>query len=351
MMNYVKFKKYYKSIMISATFILMFLIIASVAFGAANITIGDSYRIIMSRIPVINSFVSTKNIKEAYIDIILKIRLPRILLAAIVGMGLTAVGAVYQGIFKNPMADPYVLGVSSGSALGASIAIILGLDTTFAAMSGPALLAFIFAILTTFVVYNIARVGSRAPTVSLLLAGVAMSFFLSSIISMIMIVDRNQIDRIIFWTLGSFAAASWQQVEFLALVCLPLIFVILFFVRDINVILTDEETARTLGVDSEKIKRIMLAISSLIVASIVSVSGIIGFVGLIIPHSIRLVCGADNKKLIPLSVVVGAAFMIICDALARTLLSPVEIPVGAITSMFGAPYFIYLLYKSKKKVF
>lgn len=350
-MNYVKFKKYYKSILIISIVVLIFLIIASVAFGAANITIGDAYRIIVSRIPVIGGLVDTKDIKEAYIDIILQIRLPRILLATIAGMGLSAVGAVYQGIFKNPMADPYVLGVSSGSALGAAIAIILGLDTTIAAMSGPALLAFTFAILTTFIVYNIARVGSKASTSNLLLSGVAMSFFLSSIISMIMIIDRNQIDRIIFWTLGSFAAASWVQVEFLSIVCLPLLFVILFFARDINVILADEETARTLGVDSEKVKRIMLAISSLIVASIVSTSGIIGFVGLIIPHSIRLVSGADNRKLMPLSMVVGAAFMIICDALARSLLAPVEIPVGAITSMFGAPYFIYLLYKNKKKVF
>lgn len=350
-MNYKKNKKHYIFLFAVFLVVLAILIIASVAFGVANITIADSYKIIISKIPVINNLVSTKDIKDSYIQIILQIRLPRIILGAIVGMALAVVGAVYQGIFKNPMADPYVLGVSSGSALGAAIAIVIGFNATILSMSGTALLAFVFAMITTFLVYNIAKVGGRAPTVNLLLAGVAMSFFLSSIISILMIIDRNQIDKIVFWTMGSLSSASWKEVKFLVAVSLPLTILIMFFARDINVILVDEESAKTMGVDSEKVKKIMLGVCSLIVASCVSVSGIIGFIGLIIPHAVRMFTGSDNRKLIPFSAVCGAAFMIISDTLARTLMSPTEIPVGAITSMFGAPYFIYLLYKNKKKVF
>ncbi|MDP4146410.1 MAG: iron ABC transporter permease [Bacillota bacterium] len=350
-MDHLRFKKHYKLILIAALAILIFLIAASVTFGVANISIIDSYKIMMSRLPLIGSFISTKGINEAYIQIILYIRLPRILLGVFVGMGLSAVGAVYQAIFKNPMADPYVLGVSSGSALGAALAIFLGLDTTIMAVSGTTLFAFSFAILTTFIVYSIASVGHKVSTANLLLTGVAVSFFMSSIISVIMIIDRNQIDKIVFWTMGSLASATWQQVVFLAILCSALIMCILFFARDLNVILVDEEAAKTMSVDNEKVKKIMLILCSLMVASVVAVSGIIGFVGLIIPHAVRIFSGSDNRRLIPLTAVAGAAFMIMSDTIARTILAPSEIPVGAITALFGAPYFLFLLSKNKKKVF
>jgi len=272
-------------------------------------------------------------------------------LAGLVGVNLSLVGSVYQGIFKNPMADPYVLGVSSGSALGAAIAIVFGINTMFFGISGVAFSAFVLAIITTFSVYNIARVGNKASTVNLLLAGVAISFFLSSLISILMIFNRNEIDKIIFWTMGSLTAASWKQVIFLFYITIPLASLIMFFSRDINIILLGDDSAKNLGVDVEILKKIMLIVSSFLVASSVSVSGVIGFVGLIIPHSIKILTGSDNRVLIPFSALVGGCFMIISDTLARTLLSPIEIPVGVITSFFGAPYFIYLLYKNKKKVF
>jgi iron complex transport system permease protein len=347
----IKGKNYYRFIFSIYIGLLAALIIVSVAFGAANISILDAYRIIVSKIPIIKELVNAKNINESSMQIVINIRLPRILVAAIVGCGLSVVGAVYQSIFKNSMSDPYILGVSSGAALGASIAIVLGFDFTIIKISGTAFMAFIFAISTTFIVYNIARVGNKVSSLYMLLAGVAISFLLSSLISIIMIFNKNQMDQIIFWTMGSFSTSSWKQVEFLSFAILPLIFIIMFFARDINVIFVDEESARTLGIDSDMIKKLMLLLSSIIVSAIVSVSGIIGFIGLIIPHAVRMVYGGDNRIVIPISAVIGAGFMIICDALARTLLAPVEIPVGAITAVFGAPYFIYLLYINKRAIF
>lgn len=248
------------------------------------------------------------------------------------------------------MADPYVLGISSGSALGASIAIVLGFQITMIGISGVTILAFLFAILTTFLVYNIAKVGTKLPTNILLLAGVSVSFLLSSLISLIMIFNREQVEQIVFWTMGSLSSASWKEVlSLLPLVIISSI-VIMNYSRDLNVMLTGDETANSLGIEVDRVKKFLLIISSIIIASCVSVSGIIGFVGLIIPHMIRILVGPNHKVLLPFTTLGGAIFMIISDTLARTLVPPAEIPVGAITSIFGAPYFIYLLIQNKKKV-
>lgn len=346
-----KNKKYYYKYMISISIIaLTILIAAATAFGTVYIPVTDIFKTIISRIPLLNINISPDKISSSNQAIIFDIRFPRAFLACCIGMGLSIVGSVYQGIFKNPMADPFVLGTSSGSALGASIAIVLGIGTTFVGISGIAVSAFIGAILTTFVVYNIARVGNRASNTNLLLAGVVMNFFLSAIISFIMILDRNQIEKIVFWTMGSLSTAAWRDVILLLCIIFPSSFIILFFARDLNIITTGEETASSLGVEVEKVKNIILLLSSLMVATTVSVSGIIGFVGLIMPHIVKMIIGNDYRRTLPLAMVWGAAFMVICDILARTLLSPAEIPIGAITSIFGAPYFIYLLYKQKKKV-
>jgi iron complex transport system permease protein len=306
--------------------------------------------IIASRIPIINKLVDLNNINETSRIIILSLRLPRILLAALAGAGLSVVGTSYQGIFKNPMADPYVLGISSGAALGATCAIVSGAGYNFAGMSLITVCAFTGAIFTAFAVYNIARVGSRVPNVTLLLSGVAVSFLLSSIISLVMIFKREQIERIVMWTMGSLSTASWNQIEILLITVLPAMIIIFSFSRDLNVLLLGEETAKNLGVDADKVKRIVLVISTIIVAVIVSFSGIIGFVGLIVPHTVRLILGSNHKRVIPYSAFGGAIFLILCDTIARSLIPPSEIPVGIITSLFGVPFFLILLYKTKKKV-
>lgn len=349
-MSFDRKRIYYRTLLLITIAILFVLIILSSTLGVANITFIQTMKILLSKIPFIGAFIDLSNVSNTQVLIITNIRLPRIFMAALIGAGLSVVGASFQAIFKNPMADPYVLGISSGAALGASIAIVMGLQFTFLGVNLVTIFAFFGAILTTIIVYSIARTGTKIPTNVLLLAGVSVSFLLSSLISLIMIFNREQVEQIVFWTMGSIASANWQQVlsllPFIVLGCTLMI----IYARDLNIMLTGDETASSLGVDVDKVKKILLVISSIIVAACVSVSGIIGFVGLIIPHMIRLLVGPDHRTLLPFSTIGGAIFMIIADTLARTLVPPAEIPVGAITSVFGAPYFIYLLIKNKKKV-
>ncbi|MBE6066823.1 MAG: iron ABC transporter permease [Clostridium lundense] len=341
---------YYRTLLLVTIAILLVLIILSSTLGVANITFIQTMKILLSKIPFIGAFIDLSNVSNTQVLIITNIRLPRIFMAALIGAGLSVVGASFQAIFKNPMADPYVLGISSGAALGAAIAIVMGLQVMFLGMNLVTVFAFLGAILTTIIVYSIAKTGTKIPTNVLLLAGVSVSFLLSSLISLIMIFNREQVDQIVFWTMGSIASANWKQVSsllpFIILGCILMI----IYARDLNIMLTGDETASSLGVDVDKVKKILLVISSIIVAACVSVSGIIGFVGLIIPHMVRLLAGPDHRTLLPFSTIGGAIFMIIADTLARILVPPAEIPVGAITSVFGAPYFIYLLIKNKKKV-
>lgn len=343
-------KKNHKISFIFLLFMLVSSIILCSTLGTANISFLESLHIIVKNTPLIGNLFHYE-FPISHKLIVLNIRLPRIMLASLVGMGLSIVGASFQAMFKNPMADPYVLGISSGSALGASIAIILALDNSFSGLGLTTLMAFVGALITTLIVYNIAKTGSKLPVNTLLLAGISVSFLFSSIISLIMVFNRKELEKIIFWMLGSVSAASWKQVT----VLIPFIFVgLMIFMslsRDLNIMLTGDDTAKSLGIEVENMKKIILVVSSLVVAACVSFSGIIGFVGLIIPHIFRLILGPDHRVLIPFSAVGGAIFMILSDTLARTMASPAEIPVGAITSVIGAPYFIYLLIKNKKKVF
>ena len=319
--------------------------------GVANVSFFDCAKIVISKLPIVNNLITLEGVKDTHIKIVTNIRLPRIVLASLIGMGLSVVGVAFQGMFKNPMADPYVLGVSSGAALGAASAIVLGYNAKFMGLGIIAIMAFVGAIITTVCVYNIARVGNKVHTNTLLLTGIAISLFLSSVISVLMIFNRNQIEKIIFWTMGSISAASWEQV----LTLIPFIgfgtLFILFFSRELNIILLGDESAKNLGVEIERVKKIILVIASFMVAACVSVSGIIGFVGLIIPHMVRILVGPDHRVLIPFSALGGAIFVILSDTFARTIVAPIEIPLGVVTAILGAPYFIYLIYKSKKKVF
>ena len=348
-MTYIEKKSYYKRVFAIGVLLLLIVIIVATNFGVANISLKQTTLIIMSKIPIVNNFFSLGGIKYTSVIILLNLRLPRILLACLVGSALSVVGASYQGIFKNPMADPFILGVSSGAALGATITMVFLKEVQFFGISMVACGAFIGAIITTFIVYNIARVGTKVPVVTLLLAGVASNYLLSSIISLMMTFNRDNIEEIVMWTMGSFSTAGWSDVILLSIITVPSILFISTFSRDLNIMLLGEESARSLGIDVNGLKKYIFVISTLMVASVVSVSGIIGFVGLIVPHAIRMIFGSDNRVVIPLSALGGAIFLIICDTLSRVILPPSEIPVGIITSIFGVPFFIYLLYKTKKK--
>ena len=277
--------------------------------------------------------------------IFLPLRLPRVLLSAVVGAVLSVCGAAYQSIFRNPLTDPYVLGVSSGASLGAAVAILLGLEATLWGVGGMALAAALF---TVWLIYRIASIGNRMHTTTLLLTGVCLTLLISALISFLMVLNQEKMDSIIFWTMGSFGSATWTDVALTAPVAAVGIGVVMWYGRDLNLLLAGSEAARSMGVDVERVKRILLLATTLMVAFAVSSCGVIGFVGLIVPHAVRLVAGPDNRKVVPYSMLCGALFVLVCDTMARYILRPNELPVGSITSIIGAPLFIYLLYKNKK---
>ena len=279
-------------------------------------------------------------------QIFLQLRLPRILLCILAGAGLSVCGAAYQSVFRNPLTDPYVLGVSSVASLGASLAILFGLQSH---IWGIGICALASALFTVWLVYRIASIGNRLHTTTLLLTGVCLTFLITAMISFIMVLRQDKMDSIIFWTMGSFASSSWFDIALVAPVVLVGVCVVLYYAKDLNLLLAGSETAKSLGVEVEKVKRILLFFTTLMVAFVVASCGVIGFVGLVVPHCLRLILGPDNRRIVPCTIVAGALFVLICDTLARTVLQPSELPVGSLTALVGAPLFIYLLYKNKKQ--
>jgi iron complex transport system permease protein len=269
--------------------------------------------------------------------IVRRLRLPRIVLAAVVGFSLAAAGTVMQGFFRNPMADPSIIGVSSGAAVGAVAVIALPLAIPFGLQTA----AFITAILTAFAVYVIATEDGRTPVATLLLAGVAVQTFLSAVISYMLLQSGESLDQAIFWLMGNLHNSNWGEVEMTLPLALISFVVLLAYVRDLNVLLLGEEDAGTLGIEVERTKQVLLAVSSIITAAAVAVAGVIGFVGLVVPHMMRLVVGPDHRILLPTSALAGASFLVVTDTFARS--AAAELPVGIVTAAVGAPFFLYLL--------
>ncbi|OGB89736.1 hypothetical protein A2625_06420 [candidate division WOR-1 bacterium RIFCSPHIGHO2_01_FULL_53_15] len=275
-------------------------------------------------------------------EILWQIRLPRVSLAALLGLMLAISGVILQGILRNPLADPYVLGISAGGAIGAAVALAAGAQVVILGMSSVPVMAFVTSLAAVFIVYKLAQVAGKTSPETLILAGVALSAFCAAILSLIIILTGN-LQSIYFWLLGSLSSATWSNV----LTVIPYaVFgsaVAYFFSKELNALLLGEEMAQTLGVDVERIRLFLIGTASLMTAAAVSVSGLIGFVGLIIPHFIRLLVGPNHRYLIPISALSGMLLMVAADTIARTVLSPTEIPIGIIMSLVGAPFFLYLL--------
>ncbi len=348
-MSYIKKKNLYKIYIIVLLLSLLAAILISTTFGTIKIPVYDVARIIASKLKLVDNYVDISDIKKSNIFIVLNIRLPRIILASLVGAVLSLVGTSYQAIFKNPMADPFVMGASSGAAFGATIAIVIGVDKGILGFGIISLLAFVGALVTTIVVYNLARVGNKLATTSILLAGIVMSAVLSSVIRLMMILNHDNLERIVTWTMGSFNGANWRQILFITIPIILGTTCLVSLAREMNTIVLGEESAQNLGINVEFVKKLIIIISSFLAASAVAVSGIIGFVGLIVPHLFRLVFGSDHRILLPVSALGGAIFLLICDTLARASIIGIEIPVGIITSIFGGPFFLYLLRRSNGK--
>jgi len=276
---------------------------------------------------------------------ILFLRLTRIVLAIFAGAGLGVCGVVLQAILKNPLAEPYLLGVSSGAGLGAVMAITLGVSGAYLPF-----IAFLGAVLTIILVYNLAREGNKIPVQSLILSGVIVAIALSGIIVFLISVSGDEaLHGVMWWLLGSLQVYDFRLLAIVSGIVTLGIVAIFTLSHDLNAISIGEEEAIHLGINTETLKKILFLTTSLITGAIVSITGIIGFVGLIIPHMMRLVVGPNHRALIPATCLAAAAFLILCDTFSRSLLPPVEIPIGVVTAIIGAPVFIIIL-KQKQKL-
>lgn len=320
----------------------------SVSLGAVRIPLSKSWSILLH--PILGDRFPGWTVSEA--SIILDLRLPRTFSGAIVGGALSLAGAVLQALLRNPLADPFVLGISSGAAVGAVLAILVGLGSTFLGIYAVPGAAFGGALLTLLLVYFISRVEGRVPTQTMLLSGVIISSFFSAIIMfLISITSNEQIHSIMFWLMGNLEYTGSQSLLVIFLYFLTGSAVLFLLAKDFNILILGEEAASGLGVEVERVKKIAFVFASLIIGAVVSVSGLIGFVGLVVPHVVRLIWGPDHRFLLPASVLMGAMFMVVADTVARTALAPSEIPVGVVTALGGAPFFVYLLRKKGHAVY
>ncbi len=324
--------------------------IATLGVGLGSVTIPPLtvFRLLLAQLPFTSI---TPDWPATYETIIMQIRLPRVLLVALTGASLAISGGAYQGLFRNPLADPYLIGVASGAGLGAIIAISWDAPRVLLGASAIPIAAFCSALLTVALVYGLGRIGQSAPTTTLIMAGVAIGTLASSISTLIMLSLNNNAVRVLGFLLGGYGGAGWDSVVAILPFALIGFAVMIAYARPLNVLLFDEEQARQLGIEVERVKLILVAAATLSTAAAVSFSGLIGFVGLIVPHAVRLVVGPDHRKLLPNSAWVGAGFLVLADLIARTVLSPQELPLGIVTAFAGAPFFIYLLRRAKHAAF
>jgi iron complex transport system permease protein len=284
-------------------------------------------------------------------DIYVRVRIPRIILAALVGAALAASGVVLQAILRNPLAEPYILGISSGAALGVITAVMLGLSWRFLGGSPLAIMAFVFALATVWLVWLIGHLAGGSGITSLLLAGVVVNAFFSALIMlMTSLIDSEQLRSTIMWLMGNIAEKDFSTLLFSAIFILAGIAGLFTLCQKLNVLALGQQDAQSLGVNPRAVALAGFALASFITAVAVGLSGLVGFVGLVVPHSVRLIFGPDHRQLLPSSALLGAAFVVICDTIARTIIAPEQLPVGVITAIVGGPVFLLLLARYSKKV-
>jgi iron complex transport system permease protein len=325
----------------------LFLIILALTVGSVRIPLGTVWSVLVAHLPFIGSPVGDTTANTEMI--LLGIRLPRILMAGIVGAALGVAGATYQGLFRNPLADPYLIGVAQGAALGAVTGFLI--PWTILGIYFIPLFSFVGAVMAVAIVYLIARVGKTLPMTTLILAGVAVGSFLISITSYLTLIAGDKTHGILTWMMGRFSLSNWDQLKMVTPYIFAGIVIILLYARPLNVMQLDEEQAQQLGINVEQTKLVLLIAATLITAAAVCFVGTIGFVGIIVPHAVRLVWGPDHRTLLPLSAISGAILLILADTASRTLMAPGEIPVGVITAFLGAPFFLFLLRRRKRAVF
>ncbi len=321
-------------------------VLLSLSLGPVEIPVSHVAHIILSAVGLdVGEFGRTEQL------VIEQIRFPRIVVGALVGMALGVAGATMQGLFRNPMADPGIIGVSAGGAVGAVVAIAVGAAAAF--FLALPFFAFLGAMLAALLVYGIAAVGGRFSMATLLLAGVAVNAFLGAVVSAIIIIlpDNEALREILFWLAGGLDSRTWEHVQIAGPFILGGILVILLMTRDLNLLMLGDDEARSMGVRVGPARIILLAAAAMATGAAVAVSGTIAFVGLVTPHVLRLMLGPDHRVLVPMSAIGGAVFVLLADTIARTVIQPAEFRVGVLAAFVGAPFFIFLLIKNKRQAY
>ncbi|MFO0773786.1 MAG: iron ABC transporter permease [Nitrospiraceae bacterium] len=319
-------------------------LIGALQFGATRIDIGTV-------LAAIRTWMTGGESTDTADTILWQVRLPRILLAFLAGGGLAAVGVALQALLRNALADPYVLGVSSGAALGVALAMLFGWGITIGLAPTLPAFGFIGSVLTLGLLYRLARTHVRLPVQSLLLAGVILNAILTALIMFITsIMEPNRAAGLMAWLMGSLGGPGAGMLTTIAVAVVAGVLLLMRQASILNLLTLGEETARSLGVQTERAKARVFLIAALLTGAVVSVSGMIGFVGMIVPHAVRLVLGSDHRLLVPASALVGGMFLVLADTVARTLLAPAELPVGVVTALAGGPFFLYILLGRKAQM-
>nr|WP_242835300.1 iron ABC transporter permease [Ruminiclostridium papyrosolvens] len=340
-------KGIYFTAVVSLLAAIIFSLCFSASVGQADVPLKQTFNILINKITG-GAFGSLENIPKAFVNIVWQVRIPRILFAVFIGTALAVSGAVMQAIVQNPLADPYILGISSGSSLGATFAILIGFGGgTIFSQFGLTFSAFLGAVLASLAVLLLSSVGGRMTSMKLVLSGSVISALFSSFSSIIVYFSNNAegMKNVTFWAMGSLASSGWSKVPVLALVVSVVTVFFLFQHRILNTMLLGDEAATTLGIPLSKYRRFYMLLTSLLTGVVVAYSGMIGFIGLIIPHIVRGFIGSDHKRMLPMTALIGSLFLIWADVLSRIIVENVELPIGIITSIIGAPMFIYIIVK------
>jgi iron complex transport system permease protein len=347
--KYSKRSSRWKLILLLLVVILFIAIIICLNIGFAPISFSDIVTVLGKQIPFLNGYINSSAVSSVNEVIILQIRLPRVLAGALVGAGLAAAGVMYQGVFRNPMADSYLLGASAGASFAYTLAAIYAgsLALSLFGLGIFQVVAFVGAVLTVFLVYFMSRVGNKVPITTLLLSGIVVNIFILALQTVFELRSGKALMGIVAWIAGGFSNITWISIY----VVFPFVLIgtvlAYFYAKDLNLLAMGDDTAQHLGVNTERVRQILLLTSSLLTGAVVSISGVIGFVGLIIPHMTRLIIGPDHRILLPTSTIVGGIFLMLCDSVARVATGAAELPVGVITALAGTPFFIYLLRRRK----
>lgn len=310
------------------------------SIGAVSVPFGQVWAVVWRHISQ-----ASAEVADAGADIIIwQIRAPRVALSMLVGAGLAAIGVAVQAMVRNPLADPYILGVESGAAAGAVAVIFFG-GTLGKGIVSPALGAFTGAILTLILVFTLARQGGRVSSLRLLLVGVSLSFALSGITTFMQYATHDPAAQqaILFWLIGGLGGAEWSQIPLMAGVLAIGVVFIWYYARHLNAMATGDETAASLGMNPDRLRTRLFVVLSLVIAAAVSLVGPIGFIGLVVPHVARLIVGAEHRRVIPVALLLGALYLVLVDVVARWIFAPSEIPVGVLTAILGTPFFIWLI--------